>query len=86
MNKKELKNVVNKYVEENYKDFIELKPKVKEIDTEIETFQKRLKIKAKPVKQKLYSFVYVKDEKPFKKILKLTVDENGTIIKVVASR
>ncbi|MEO0234614.1 MAG: hypothetical protein ABIN11_05955 [candidate division WOR-3 bacterium] len=86
MNKKELKNIVNEYVEKNYKEFFELKPKIKEIDTDIESFQKRLKIKAKPVKQKLYSFVYVKDEKPFKKILKLTVDENGSIIKVVASR
>jgi hypothetical protein len=86
MNKKELKSVVDKYVEKNYKEFFELKPKVKEIDTEIETFQKKLKIKAIPVKRKLYSFVYVKDEKPFKKVLKLTVDENGNILKVVESR
>lgn len=86
MNKKELKNIVDKYVEENYREFFEMKPKIKEIDTEIETFQKKLKIKAKPIKRKLYSFVYVKNEKPFKKILKLTVDESGNIIKVVESR
>lgn len=86
MNKKELKKIVDKYIEKNFKEFFELKPKVKEVDTGIETFQKKLKIKTKPVKQKLFSFVYVKDEKPFKKVLKITVDETGEIIKVVQSK
>lgn len=86
MNKKELKNLVDKIVKEKYEEYSEIKPTIKEIKTETEILQKKLKMKVKPVEEKLYSFVYLLDKKPFKKILKITVDENGNIKKIVESK
>ncbi|MDI6701281.1 MAG: hypothetical protein QME48_08675 [bacterium] len=86
MNKKELKNLVDKIVKEKYEEYSEIKPSIKEIKTETATLQKKLKIKIKPIERKLYSFVYLLDKKPFKKILKITVDENGNIKKIVESK
>lgn len=86
MDKKILKDTVEKYVKENFSEFSGINPTLKEIKTDSRIFEKRLKIKIKPLERKIFSFVYVKDGKGFKKVLKITVDEEGKILKIAHNR
>ncbi|GEM_PF-2674860 len=86
MDKKVLKDSVEKYVKENFSEFYGIDPTLKEIKTDSRIFEKKLKIKIQPLEKKIFSFVYVKDINGFKKVLKITVDGEGKILKIVHNR
>ncbi|MGE3063788.1 MAG: hypothetical protein AB7T10_09205 [bacterium] len=86
MNKKELNGIVENYIKENAEEFLNVKPAVKEVSTDITEYKKQLKIKAKQREERIFSYTFVLNEGMFKKIFRISISENGEIVKVSKSK
>lgn len=78
--------ISDEYVKKNAKEFYNLVPSVKNISTDTKEYSKKLDLEFEKEKRKIVSFTYILETPPFKKILILTIDSDGKIIKVSKSK
>ena len=81
---------IKKKIEKKYPEFKGIEPEIKEVDVEIsEDLRKKLNI-GKVSHKKINTIIYRKeidlDGEKFKKILRVKVNEEGNIIKIVQSK
>ncbi|HAV93146.1 TPA: hypothetical protein DCW38_08220 [candidate division WOR-3 bacterium] len=86
MNKKKLNGIIENYIKENVKEFLNVKPIVKEVSTDISEYKKQLKSKAKMRRGKIFSYTFILNEGMFKKVLRISVSDGGEIIKISKSK
>ncbi len=85
MKKKELLNIVKKRIVKDYPEFEKIEPIQETISTAISKLSKKLGITGKKKKENVYAFIYIRN-RPFRSILRITINANGKIIKISHSK
>ena len=85
MKKKELLSIVQKQVIKDYPEFENIKPIQEDVSTAISRLSKELDITVKKKKENVYAFIYIRN-RPFRSILRITINANGKIIKISHSK
>ncbi len=85
MKRKELLSIVQNRIIKDYSEFKKIKPTHETISTAVSKLSKKLNIVSKRKIGNIHAFIYVKN-KPFRSILRITIDENGKIIKISHSK
>jgi len=79
---KQIDKIIEKLINNKFIEFKDIKPKIKKESKAVKYYSKILNTKIIPKKEDVFSYTYIKKYKDFNKILRITIDSNGKIIKI----